>query len=300
VKSPSSFKIGRILGKCQLLQLIGQGGMGSVYLAKHLFLQRMVTVKLLKWSLSDMLERSIEAFERGAIALARLNHPNIATIYDIDEDNGRPYVVMEFVDGEDVASLLKRQGPLSPSRAAVIARDVARALHHAHENGVIHRDIKPSNILVSKTGQVKVIDFGLAVEVRSPRPGGDDLYMEGTPHYVSPEQIRGALLDGRSDLYSLGVTLYEMISARRPFVGATETSVIRKHVDEKRPSIPVRKNGSVAPLADIINTLLALRPEERYPTAYAAAEALRMYIAKRALLLNRRPQTGPDSPHPKT
>ncbi len=153
MKSESSSKIGRILGKCQLLELIGQGGMGSVYLAKHLFLQRPVTVKLLRWSFNDLLERNIEAFERGAIALARLNHPNIATIYDIDEEDGRPYVVMEYVDGVDVGGFLKRHGPLPPVKAAAIARDVARALAHAHAEGVIHRDIKPSNILIPRRGR---------------------------------------------------------------------------------------------------------------------------------------------------
>jgi eukaryotic-like serine/threonine-protein kinase len=289
LKSPSSFKIGRILGKCQLLKLIGQGGMGSVYVAKHLFLQRMVTVKLLKWSISDLLERNIEAFERGAIALARLNHPNIATIYDIDEDNGRPYVVMEFVDGEDVASIIRKRGPLPPSRAASIARDVAKALGHAHAEGVIHRDIKPSNILISTKGQVKVIDFGLAVHAAAPA-GGDSMYLEGTPHFFSPEQVRGLPLDGRSDIYSLGVSLYEMLCGTRPFQGRTESSVMEKHLRLERPTLPIRKSGTVEPLADILNTMLALRPEDRYPTAHATAEALRVFLAKRASIQDRRPK----------
>src|SRR5689334_13596796 len=279
MKTPSSFKIGRILGKCQLLKQIGQGGMGSVYVAKHLFLQRMVTVKLLRWSISDLLERNIEAFERGAIALARLNHPNIATIYDIDEDNGRPYVVMEFVDGEDVASIVKKKGPLPPSRAAAIARDVARALEHAHAEGVIHRDIKPSNILISTKGQVKLIDFGLAVHDAVSPAVRDSMYLEGSIHYLSPEQAQGKPLDGRSDIYSLGITLYEMLCGLRPFQGKTESSVIAKNLHPKRPTLPMRKSGSVGPLADILNTMLALLPEERYPTARATADALRLFLA---------------------
>ena len=290
MKSPSSFKIGRILGKCQLLKCIGQGGMGSVYVAKHLFLQRMVTVKLLKWSISDLLERNIEAFERGAIALARLNHPNIATIYDIDEDNGRPYVVMEFVDGEDVASIVKKKGPLSPSRAASITRDVAKALEHAHAEGVIHRDIKPSNILISTKGQVKLIDFGLAVHDAASPAVRDSMYLEGSLHYLSPEQAQGLPLDGRSDIYSLGITLYEMLCGIRPFQGKTESSVIAKNLHPKRPVLPVRKSGSVGPLADILNTMLALRPEQRYPTARATADALRMFLAKRTSPSDRRPR----------
>jgi eukaryotic-like serine/threonine-protein kinase len=297
VKSHSSFKIGRILGKCQLLQQIGQGGMGSVYVAKHLFLKRMVTVKLLKWSLSDLQERTLEAFEQGAIALARLNHPNIATIYDIDEDNGRPYVVMEFVDGEDVGSILKRKGAMPPARAAAVARDVARALVHAHAEGVIHRDIKPSNILISSKGQVKVIDFGLAVQIAPSTAGRDSPYVEGTPHYLSPEQVHGQPLDGRSDIYSLGVSLYEMLVGERPFQGNTETSVMLKHVDAKRPTVPIRRSGSAGPLAAIIETMMALNPKDRYPTAQAAADALKLYLAKRASLLPRRPLPG-DSTRP--
>jgi serine/threonine-protein kinase len=290
MKSPSSFKVGRILGKCQLLELIARGGMGSIYVAKHIFLQRMVTVKLLKWTFSDILERSIEAFERGAQALARLNHPNIATIYDIDEDNGRPYVVMEYIDGQDVASILKKKGPIRPSTAVTIARDVSRALEHAHDHGVIHRDIKPSNILISKKGEVKLIDFGLAVEMSNPR-SVDSTYIEGTLHYLSPEQAAGKPLDGRSDIYSLGVSLYEMLCGTRPFEGKTDTSIMRKHMDWKRPSLPVRDTGLASSLAGILEKMLALRPEDRYPNAKAVTEELTRYLSKRRPL-------GPDRGSP--
>ncbi len=292
MKTPSSFKVGRILGKCQLLELIARGGMGSIYVAKHIFLQRMVTVKLLKWTFSDILERSIEAFEQGAQALARLNHPNIATIYDIDEDNGRPYVVMEFVDGQDVATLLKKKGPFRPSTAVTIARDVSRALEHAHDHGVIHRDIKPSNILVSKKGEVKVIDFGLAVQMANPR-SVNSTYIEGTLHYLSPEQAAGKPLDGRSDIYSLGVSLYEMLCGTRPFEGKTDTSIMRKHLDWKRPSLPVRDTGLASSLAGILEKMLALNPEDRYPNARAVTEALTRYLAKRRPLGPDRGTTSP-------
>jgi serine/threonine protein kinase len=288
MKSPSSFKVGRILGKCQLLELIARGGMGSIYVAKHLFLGRMVTVKLLKWTFSDLLERSMEAFETGARALARLNHPNIATIYDIDEENGRPYVVMEFVDGQDVASILKKKGPFRPSTAVAIARDVARALMHAHANGVIHRDIKPSNILISKKGEVKVIDFGLAVEIAIPRKTEDSTFIEGTLHYLSPEQAEGKPLDGRSDIYSLGVTLYEMLCGTLPFEGATESSVMRKHLDWKRPTLPVREGGSAARLAKILETMLALRPADRYPSTSALTKDLDRFLSTQPSPASRR------------
>jgi serine/threonine-protein kinase len=281
MQTPSSFKVGKILGKCQLIKLIARGGMGSVYVAKHLFLHRMVTVKLLKWSLSDLLERSIEAFEQGARALARLNHTNIATIYDIDEDNGRPYVVMEYVDGRDVAALLKRVGAFRPSTAVAIARDVARALEHAHAQGVVHRDIKPSNILVSRKSEVKVIDFGLAVQMAHPARAADSTYVEGTPQYISPEQASGKPIDGRSDVYSLGVTLYEMLCGVRPFDGATESSVMRKHLQTSRPALPIKAGGSAPHLTEILGRMMALRPEDRYPSARAVAEDLGRYLSRR-------------------
>jgi serine/threonine-protein kinase len=280
MKTPSSFKVGKILGKCQLLELIARGGMGSVYLAKHLFLHRMVAVKLLKWTISDLLERSIEAFETGAQALARLNHPNIATIYDIDEENGRPYIVTEFVDGQDVATMLQKKGSFQPSTAVAIARHVSRALEHAHDQGVIHRDIKPSNILVSKKGEVKVIDFGLAVQMATPRPSTEAVYVEGTPHYLSPEQARGQSVDGRSDIYSLGITLYEMLSGTRPYDGTTESSVMGKHLLGKRPPLPLRESAAAAPLAVMLSRMMALRPEDRYPDARALTDDLGQYLDK--------------------
>jgi serine/threonine-protein kinase len=288
MKSPSSFKVGRILGKCQLLELVARGGMGSVYVAKHLFLHRVVAVKLLKWTFSDLLERSMEAFETGARALARLNHPNIATIYDIDEENGRPYIVTEFVDGQDVATILKKKGSFRPSTAVAIARHVARALEHAHAHGVIHRDIKPSNILISKKGEVKVIDFGLAVQVANPRPASDSPYVEGTPHYLSPEQAQGRSVDGRSDLYSLGITLYEMLCGVRPFEGATESSVMEKHLEGTPPPLPIRESASAAPLVVFLSKMMALHPEDRYPNARALTEDLGRYLDKWPPIRSRR------------
>lgn len=288
MKTPSSFKVGRILGKCQLLELIARGGMGSIYVAKHLFLHRMVTVKLLRWTFSDLLERSLEAFEEGARALARLNHPNIATIYDIDEEEGRPYVVMEYVDGQDVATMLQKKKWFRPSTAVAIARDVARALEHAHAHGVVHRDIKPSNILVSKKGEVKVIDFGLAVQIAQPRETTDSPWVEGTPHYFSPEQAEARPLDGRSDIYSLGVTLYEMLCGTRPFEGTTHSSVMRKHLDWKRPSLPVKEGSSTVQLARILEIMMARLPEDRYPDASTVTKELDRFLALKPPVPSRR------------
>ncbi len=296
MQTPSSFKVGKILGKCQLLKLLARGGMGSVYVAKHLFLQRIVTVKLLKWTFSDLLERSIEAFETGARALARLNHANIATIYDIDEHNGRPYVVMEYVDGRDVTALLRKVGAFRPSTAVAIARDVARALEHAHAQGVLHRDIKPSNILVSRSAEVKVIDFGLAVEMATPRGTLESPYVEGTPQYISPEQASGRPLDGRSDIYSLGVTLFEMLSGFRPFDGRTESSVMRKHLQTERPTLPGKAGGSSGPLARILERMMAPRPEDRYSSARAAADDLGRYLSSHPPMPTRRKSSSGGKP----
>ncbi len=157
---------------------------------------------------------------------------------------------------------------------------MARALEHAHDQGVIHRDIKPSNILISKKGDVKIIDFGLAVQVAHPRPRNDSPYVEGTPYYLSPEQAQARPLDGRSDIYSLGVTLYEMLAGKRPFEGGTESSVMGKHLKETRPRLPIFDGATAAPLSACLSRMLALKPDDRYPNARALSDDLDAYLQK--------------------
>ncbi|MFN3484908.1 MAG: serine/threonine-protein kinase [Planctomycetota bacterium] len=277
--------VGQTFGKCQLLSFLGKGGMGSVYLAEHLFLRRRVAIKILSRDLSADPEETAR-FEREAVAAARLDHENIVRIYDVDEERGRPFIVMEYVEGEDLEEALRRRGALPVRRAAEIAREVARALQHAHAAGVVHRDIKPANILLRKDGRVKITDFGLA-RAAGERELGEDGTVLGTPYYVSPEQAQGLPADGRSDLYSLGVTFYQMLTARRPFEGRSPESVVRKHLDARRPSARVHRPGLARALEAILQRLLAVRPEDRYPDARSLRKDLELFLDRKPFLRRR-------------
>jgi len=274
--------IGQSFGKCRLLQFIGRGGMGSVYLGEHLFLKRRVAIKILSRDLSSDPEE-LARFEKEAIAAARLDHPNIVTIHDVDEENGRLFIVMEYVEGEDLDLHLRRRGALPVRRAAQIALEVARALEHAHAAGVVHRDIKPGNILLGKQGKIKITDFGLAQDVGQ-REKNEDGSVLGTPFYVSPEQAQGLPADGRSDIYSLGVTLYQMLMGRRPFEGRSPDSVIRKHLGKPRPSLRLRRPALPSALEVVVHRMMAIKPDDRQKSARELRRDLEPFLAAKPLL----------------
>ena len=253
--------------------------MADVYLARDVSLDRQVAVKVLFPEFADD-PSFVERFRREAKAAANLNHPNIVGIYDWGQEQGTYYIVMEYVVGRSMADVLRSTGPLSPDRAAEIASDVAQGLSSAHSAGLVHRDIKLGNIIVSDDGQVKVADFGIATALA--QRAGDNLThigsVMGTATYFSPEQARGKALDGRSDLYSLGVVLYEMIVGRPPFTADTSTAVAVKHVQE-RPLPPSMLGVSIAQsLEAIILKLLAKNPANRYPRADDLRADLRRYL----------------------
>ena len=277
--------IGQSFGKCRLLEFIGRGGMGSVYLGEHLFLKRRVAIKILSRDLSSDPEE-LARFEKEAIAAARLDHPNIVTIHDVDEENGRLFIVMEYVEGEDLDVHLRRKGALPVRRAVHVAVEVTRALEHAHAAGVVHRDIKPGNILLGKSGKIKITDFGLAQDVGQ-RERNEDGSVLGTPFYVSPEQAQGLPADGRSDIYSLGVTLYQMLMGKRPFEGRSPDSVVRKHLEKPRPSLRLRRPGLPSALEAIVHRMMAIRPDDRHKTARELRRDLEPFLAAKPLLRKR-------------
>jgi len=259
-------------GRYELHRRLARGGMAEVFLARDQLLDRPVAVKVLFPEFATD-PAFVERFRREAQSAANLNHPNIVSVYDWGEEEGTYFIVMEYVDGRSLATILSTEGPLHPQRAAEVTSDIAAALGFAHRNGVIHRDVKPGNVLISPQGQVKVADFGIA---RAMGAGTEDNLTQagsvmGTATYFSPEQAQGMPLDPRSDLYSLGVVLYEMITGKPPFTGETPVAIAYKHVQEQ-PRPPEQLNPDVpADLSAIDMKLLAKQPAERY----ASAEDLR-------------------------
>ncbi len=275
--SPADPLIGRVIERCRILSRIAHGGMGVVYLAEHTALKRRVALKILPAEVAR--DRDYVArFRREAVAAARLEHPNIIQVYDVGEHEGMPFMVRQYVEGLSLAEILKSSGRLDPKEAARVAREVARGLSAAHAQGVVHRDIKPENILVSENGEVRLGDFGIALDPDASGASPAKDLLVGTPYYLSPEQAEGKKSDARSDLYSLGVTLYSMVTGRVPFTGPSVAAVLYKHVHEapRRPSASARDLPPY--FEDVILRLMKKKPADRYQTAEEAERDLDRYL----------------------
>jgi len=264
-----------IAGRFRIEREIGTGGMGTVYLATHLGLERPVAVKIIRREFAgdaDVTDR----FLREARTMAKLHHPNAAMIFDAGNlPDGRHFIVMEFVEGETLSQLLAREGRFSATHAVNIATQICEVLEEAHRLGIIHRDLKPSNILLGKRG-VCVLDFGVAkvlassAESTATHASTGSGQVVGTPRYMSPEQCLGQRVGARSDLYSLGVLLYEMLAGRPPFVDPLQSALLVKQATAPAPPLPRLRQDIPRPLALAVHTLLAKRPEDRPRTAALA------------------------------
>jgi serine/threonine-protein kinase len=259
---------GRLVGDYQVLRRLGRGGMAVVYLAEQRSLGRQVALKVLRRELAGD-QSYIKRFQNEARAAAALVHANIVQIHEVGCIDQTYFIAQEYVPGQNLKqALARRAAPLEPPTALRIVRQVAAALHKARERGIVHRDIKPENIMLTADGQVKVADFGLARA-----PAGADLGLTqenvtvGTPLYMSPEQAEGRTLDHRSDLYSLGVTTYEMLAGRPPFQGDTALAVAIQHVNNEPARLETLRPDLPTGLARIVHRLLAKSPDERYQQA---------------------------------
>ena len=221
------------IGPYEVRRLLGQGGMGAVYLAADRALDRMVAIKMLPPQLSDEPE-IVARFQREARAIARLRHPNLMHIYTVGEHEGRPYFAMEYVKGSTLSSLIAKLGHIPPPQAAHVAAEVLSALDKVHQAGIVHRDIKAGNIMIDEDGRAILMDFGLARQEQDSRLTADHTIL-GTPNYMSPEQAKGERLDARTDIYSLGVVLYEMLTGAPPFKGKTSFEILRQHIESSVP-----------------------------------------------------------------
>ena len=270
--SPLSRLIG---GRYQLEHRIARGGMAEVWLASDTFLHRQVAVKLLKPHLANDANVA-ERFRREAVACAGITHPNIVAVYDCIEHGGRQAVIMQYVQGKSLRDVLDKQKKLNPQLTIHIGLTVAAALEEAHRQNFVHRDVKPGNILLTKDARCLLADFGIAKALVS---SGDDLtndnIMMGTAKYLSPEQVRGKPLDGRADLYGLGLVLYECLAGRVPFVGETDADTALARL-QREPTDLARLRPSLSPnLVKVIHKLLARNPDHRYATAAETIVALR-------------------------
>ncbi len=263
----------RVLGgRYELGPKLGSGGMAEVYLARDRRLGRQVAIKVLLPRYTED-ERFIARFRREAEAAAALAHPGVVSVHDSGTDDGVPYIVMEYVPGQTLREVLSREGRLPPARAVEVALQVVEALGYAHSKGIVHRDVKPGNVMITPEGRVKVMDFGIARAI-SGETITQTATVLGTANYLSPEQAEGREVDHRSDLYSVGVLLYEMLTGRPPFTGENPVSVAYAHVREA-PVPPRRINPDISPaLEAVVMKALAKNPANRYQSAQEMKEDL--------------------------
>jgi serine/threonine-protein kinase len=271
--------IGTILGgRYRLIELLGQGGMATIYRAHDTQLERDVAVKVLRPEYGrdpDFFAR----FRQEAQSAAALNHPGVVAVYDYGTDAVGPFIVMELVEGEDLASVIRRSGALPPRQAARLTAQMARAIAAAHASGFVHRDIKPSNVLLTREGLVKVTDFGIAravAEAAVTLPGTT----LGSVHYFSPEQARGEMATPASDIYSLGIVLYELLTGRRPWEGDSAAAVATARLTGSAPSPSAIRSGIPPVLEAITRKAMATNVEGRFASAQAMADALERFLAE--------------------
>ena len=262
-----------IEGKYRIERLLGKGGMGQVFLAHDLTLERAVAIKVLPPDVSQD-DQVVRRFQQEAKTAAKLDHPNIIPIYRVESEGGLNYFVMKYVSGTSLEDLLDKKEPLPVPEIQRILWEAACALGHAHQRGVVHRDVKPANIMFDHDGRVMLTDFGISKALQAATGLTATGMIIGTPHYMAPEQGKGAPVDGRADQYSLGVVGYRMITAELPFSGDSVHTIIYKHIYEEPPLASAKRPGIPGSLTVAVSRALAKEPDQRFPTMEDFATAV--------------------------
>ncbi|MEC1179400.1 Stk1 family PASTA domain-containing Ser/Thr kinase [Metasolibacillus meyeri] len=255
----------RISDRYKIMELIGGGGMSNVYLAHDMILNRDVAIKILRYDFTNE-EELHRRFQREALSATSLTHSNIVSIYDVGEDGDMHYIVMEYIKGKTLKQYIQEFSPLSPARSVHIMKQLTSAIAHAHENGIIHRDIKPQNILMDLDGNVKVTDFGIATTLSATSYTQTNSVI-GTVHYLSPEQARGGIATGKSDIYALGIVFYELLTGELPFSGESAVSIALKHLQAETPSVRAFDGSIPQSVENIVLKATAKDSNHRYRSA---------------------------------
>ena len=263
----------KINDRYQIIKTLGEGGMANVYLAHDNILDRNVAVKVLRGDLATD-EKFVRRFQREALSAASLSHPNIVEMYDVGDDDGQYYIVMEYVDGKTLKQVLKQRGKLSITEVVDIMLQLTDGMAHAHDSYIIHRDIKPQNIMILPNGMIKITDFGVATALNSTQLTQTNSVM-GTVHYLPPEQAQGKGSTIRSDIYSMGIMMYELLTGLVPYKGDNAVEIALKHLKEPLPSI--RKINPEIPqsIENVIIKATAKNPKNRYLDARQMHEVLK-------------------------
>src|SRR5215212_8738957 len=267
----------QLRGRYRLEERIGAGGMSTVYHAYDETLERWVAIKVLHHTMEDD-PVQLERFRREARTVARLNHPHVVTVIDAGEDDGHPFIVFEYVDGDTLKGLIKRTGPLPVVEAVAYAIEIGRGLEAAHQERLVHRDVKPQNVLIDPDGRAKVTDFGISRSLDADGLTATGRVL-GTTDYVAPEQALGEEVTEQSDVYSLGICLFEMLTGGVPFTAESQVGVAMKHVREPLPNVQELRPEASSALAAVIERSTAKERRNRYATAHDMVQDLEQTLA---------------------
>src|SRR5574344_910532 len=255
----------KINDRYQIIKSIGEGGMANVYLAYDTILDRNVAVKVLRGDLATD-EKFVRRFQREALSASSLSHPNIVEVYDVGEDNGQYYIVMEYIEGKQLKELIKKRGKLTISEVIDIMLQISDGLSVAHDSYIIHRDIKPQNIMIQENGLVKITDFGIAMAMNATQLTQTNSVM-GSVHYLPPEQANGKSATVKNDIYSLGILMYELLTGELPYRGDNAVEIALKHLKEPFPSVKEKVPEVPQSVENIIIKATAKNPKNRYNDA---------------------------------